>query len=149
MPAVCSADPSGTCWESAEASLDGFPVLAAGSLPLRFRIAGSLSLRLAPARPLSGLTLCGLFLCGSLFLRLLLDTLQQEIACLKRKYPFQEYLFKYLNRNVIGATIEGSNSVSGIKHLLYRFTDTLLTNRKAISFSQPCQFRYLHLGCGW
>jgi len=47
-------------------------LLAAGSLPLRFRIAGSLSLRLAPARPLSGLTLCGLFLCGSLFLRLLL-----------------------------------------------------------------------------
>ena len=73
------------------------------------------------------------------------DTSQQEIACLKRKYPFQEYLFKYLNRNVIGTTIEGSNSVSGIKQLLYRFTDTLFTNRKAISFSQPCQFRYLHL----
>lgn len=49
-------------------------LLAAGSLPLRFRIAGSLSLRLAPARPLSGLTLCGLFLCGSLFLRLLLPS---------------------------------------------------------------------------
>ena len=46
-------------------------LLAAGSLPLRFRIAGSLSLRLAPARPLSGLTLCGLFLCGSLSRRVL------------------------------------------------------------------------------
>lgn len=41
-------------------------LLAAGSLPLRFRIAGSLSLRLAPARPLSGLTLCGLF-CAARF----------------------------------------------------------------------------------
>ena len=49
-------------------------LLAAGSLPLRFRVAGSLSLRFAPARPLSGLTLCGLFLCGSLFLRLLLPS---------------------------------------------------------------------------
>lgn len=74
------------------------------------------------------------------------DTTQQEIACLKRKYPFQEYLFKYLNRNTIGATIEGSNSpVSAQKHLLYRFTDTLLTNRKIISINQPGKFRYLHL----